>query len=150
MSSNVKDILEETRYFIGRNKVGEELLPQGILLHHFGIYSVGSEISRKPMWVSDDYVSAKLYEKHAAATGKTIYYSTFISRKGLKILDLEGVSLMQGCMDLKVYNHHKWNMLLAAALETLGFDGLVYCGREIHISKPFEVLEPVRSSTLWA
>ncbi len=141
--------LKKTIEFLKSNIVGERVLKPEVTLHHFGIYNIDSGFIEQPMWVSHQYSAAKDYENHAACTGKQIYYSTFKPLKDLKIANLGKASLMQACMSVGIYNHEEWNALLAEALKSLGFDGLVYIDNEIHISQPQSVLIPISSNTTW-
>jgi hypothetical protein len=138
----------KTKTFISNNIQSDQFIASGILLHHFGLFNQNSSILGKPMWVSDIYSEAKEYQHHAINSG-TVFYSTLNTSKGLKVADMSGVSLMKGCMDCGFSQHHRWNDSLCEALLDLGYDALVYAGREILIASPEKVLLPIDSSTTW-
>lgn len=118
------------------------------MLHHFGLYSKDRHVLDRPLWVSDLYECAKKYERHATSSGKPIYYSRFRVYESLKIADLEGVSLQKACERIGISSHTEWNHVLSGALTEMGYSGLVYCGREIHIARPISALTPVSSEDL--
>ena len=141
--------LEKTKGFLKRSIVKDEAVKEGTMLHHLGLFSKDSHQLQQPIWVSDVYECAKKYESHAAHMNQPIYYSVFEPSKDLRIANLDGVSLAQACMSVGIYHHDEWNRVLANALTEMEYDGLVYCDREIHISRPAKTLSPVSSATSW-
>ncbi len=141
--------LDDTKDFLKNSIVKNEELTKGTTLHHFGLFLKDSHKLQQPIWVSDVYECAKDYENHAAHMNQPIYHSVFKPNKDLIIANLDGASLTNACTNVGIYHHDEWNLVLANALTEMGYDGLVYCGREIHISRPGEVLIPVSSATSW-
>ncbi|HCG8133038.1 TPA: hypothetical protein NJ508_004518 [Vibrio parahaemolyticus] len=141
----MNDTIQTVKELLSQSVVGEIMIHSDTKLHHYGSFNTQKDALDKPIWVSDEHAVSQAYENFGV---KAAYYTTTNTNADLKLANLEGVSLVNMCMKVGVSSHAKWNLVLAGALEQLGYDGLIYSNREILVCKPCNSFNNVVSTSL--
>ncbi|WGS60200.1 hypothetical protein [Vibrio lentus] len=136
--SHTKDLLQG-------NIVEDTELQQDVTLHHYGLFDASQNELDRPIWVSPLHETSVDYKSfsHPAT-----HYTTAICSKALKLADLKYVSLFSLYKEVKAKGHNEWNLLLAAALQELGYDGITYQKQEVMLCDPANALASVASIEL--
>lgn len=108
-------------------------IAQGTALHHFGAFDARRHRLDRPIWVSDDYESARAYKAFGV---EAPYYTCLTTRHDFEILDLNGISLFEVWRKLGGGTHAEWNLLLGEYLTRANVCGIMYAGREIFLPNP--------------